>query len=72
MDIPIVGIGGIRSAQDVAEFLMAGASAVMVGTATFADPGTMERIIDDLPECLERVGVKTPAELIGQALPGRW
>ncbi len=71
VDIPIVGIGGIRTAEDVAEFLMAGASAVMVGTATFADPTTMERIIDDLPECLERLGVTTPIELIGQALPGR-
>ena len=70
VSIPIVGMGGIRSAQDVAEFLMAGASAVMVGTATFAEPGVMERIIEELPLCLNRLDVSSPVELIGAALPG--
>ncbi len=69
--IPVIGIGGIRTAEDVAEFMMAGASAVMVGTATFSDPSTMERIIEDLPGCLQRLGAKSPSDLIGAALPGR-
>lgn len=69
--IPIIGMGGIRSADDVAEFLMAGASAVMVGTATFAEPGIMETIIDALPTCLSRLDATSPAELVGAALPGR-
>jgi len=71
VSIPIVGMGGIRSVEDVVEFLMAGASAVMVGTATFAEPGTMEAIIEELPEYLARLEVSSVHELIGAALPGR-
>lgn len=69
--IPIVGMGGIATADDVAEFLMAGASAVMVGTATFTEPSTMEQIIEALPACLARFGARSPSDLIGAALPGR-
>jgi dihydroorotate dehydrogenase (NAD+) catalytic subunit len=69
VSIPIVAMGGIQTAEDVAEFLMAGATAVMVGTATFAEPRAMERIIDDLPTCLAHLGVVSPRELIGVALP---
>ncbi|MCL4521621.1 MAG: dihydroorotate dehydrogenase [Firmicutes bacterium] len=71
VSIPIVGMGGIRSVEDVVEFLMAGASAVMVGTATFAEPGTMEAIIEELPGYLARLEVSSVHELIGAALPGR-
>ncbi len=46
-DLPIVGVGGVRSGWDVAEFLLAGASAVQVGTATFADPAAPRRVLDE-------------------------
>lgn len=70
VSIPVIGMGGIQTARDVIEFLMAGATAVMVGTATFARPETMEEIIQDLPAELARVGVECPADLVGAALPG--
>lgn len=47
-DVPIIGVGGVASAWDAVEFLLAGASAVQVGTASFADPRAAERILDDL------------------------
>jgi dihydroorotate dehydrogenase (NAD+) catalytic subunit len=70
--IPVIGMGGIRTAEDVVEFLMAGARAVMVGTATFGHPGTMLDIIATLPAVLERLGFGSPAEVVGAAHPGRW
>ena len=54
VDIPVIGVGGVSSAEDVLEFLVAGASAVQVGTANFVDPGCMVRIVDDLKRLLER------------------
>ena len=51
-DLPIIGIGGIRTADDAMEFLVAGASAVQVGTATFFDPSAADRLVDDLPRLL--------------------
>lgn len=65
VDLPVVGCGGISSAEDVVEYLLAGASAVQVGTATFADPRTMERILDTLPGLLDELGVGEIAELVG-------
>ena len=53
-DLPIIGIGGIRSADDALEFLVAGASAVQVGTATFADPSLADRLVDELPAAARR------------------
>lgn len=53
VDIPVIGVGGIRTAEDVLEFLVAGACAVQVGTANFVDPGCMVRIVDELTSCLE-------------------
>ncbi len=63
--LPIIGVGGICSVDDAMEFLVAGASAVQVGTATFADPGVSGRIVEDLPGCLARIGVKSIAEVVG-------
>lgn len=71
VSIPVIGMGGIQSARDVIEFLMAGATAVMVGTATFARPETMEEIIRDLPDELAKVGAQSPVDIVGAALPGR-
>jgi dihydroorotate dehydrogenase (NAD+) catalytic subunit len=48
LDIPVIGMGGIASAQDALEFLIAGAAAVEVGAASFARPGTMIEIIEGL------------------------
>jgi dihydroorotate dehydrogenase (NAD+) catalytic subunit len=69
--IPVVGMGGIEQADDVIEYLMAGASAVMVGTATFARPDAMERIIRDLPDRLRALGFDSVEETVGSAHIGR-
>ncbi|MFH0944056.1 MAG: dihydroorotate dehydrogenase [Planctomycetota bacterium] len=65
VSVPVIGIGGIQSAEDVLEFLVAGASAVQVGTASFQDPTCMIRIIEELPILLEQEGVTSVRELIG-------
>jgi dihydroorotate dehydrogenase (NAD+) catalytic subunit len=69
--IPIVGVGGVLTVEDAVEFLMAGASAVQVGTASFADPVAAERLVDGLAAWLSAQGVTGLGELIGAALPGR-
>jgi dihydroorotate dehydrogenase (NAD+) catalytic subunit len=69
--LPVVGMGGIQSARDVVEFLMAGASAVMVGTANFARPTVTAEILDELPGLLDALGFATVAEVVGAAQPGR-
>lgn len=72
VDIPVVGMGGISSAADVVEFLMAGACAVMVGTATFARPEAMETILEALPQVLASLGLSSVQEAVGAAKPSRW
>jgi dihydroorotate dehydrogenase (NAD+) catalytic subunit len=67
VDIPIIGMGGIMSAEDVIEFFMAGASAVAVGTANFIDPYACPNIIDELESWLDRLGVEHITDLIGVA-----
>ncbi len=64
-DLPIIGVGGIASADDALEFLVAGATAVQVGTATFADPGASGRLVDDLARHLEGQGIARVADLVG-------
>ena len=66
-DLPIVGVGGTSSGADVVEFLLAGASAVEVGTATFADPRAPRRILAEFEQWCDRQGVRTVSELIGGA-----
>jgi len=63
--IPIVGMGGIASASDVLEFIIAGASAVQVGTANFADPLIWSKLLDGLHQYGERHAVARLAELTG-------
>jgi len=63
--IPIVGLGGIMNATDAIEFLLAGATAIQVGTANFIDPQVTIKIIDGIEEYCERHGVKDVKELIG-------
>ena len=55
--IPVIGMGGIASAEDALEFLLAGASAVAVGTANFNDPLTMEKVISGIEKYMERHGM---------------
>jgi dihydroorotate dehydrogenase (NAD+) catalytic subunit len=65
--LPIVGVGGACSGTDVVEFLLAGACAVEVGTATFADPRAPRRILSEFHQWCDRHGVTEVAELIGAA-----
>jgi dihydroorotate dehydrogenase (NAD+) catalytic subunit len=63
--IPIVGLGGISSATDAVEFLLAGASAVQVGTMNFIEPGIIETIADGLVAYCERHKVARISDLTG-------
>ncbi|HCB34059.1 MAG TPA: dihydroorotate dehydrogenase [Acidimicrobiaceae bacterium] len=65
--VPIVGVGGIASAEHAVEFLSAGAVAVQVGTAGFADPRAAQRIAAGLVRWCERRGVGAVSELVGRA-----
>ena len=64
-DIPIIGVGGVASGVDAIELLMAGASAVQVGTATFADPRAVARVGDEIERWCRTHGVAAVRELIG-------
>lgn len=68
VSIPIIGMGGITSAEDVLEFLLAGASAVAVGTANFQNPLVCSEIIDELPHVLEKYGFRSVEETIGKGV----
>ena len=65
VNVPIIGIGGIMTATDALEFLLAGATAVQVGTASFLDPGAAGRIVREMEEYLVREGISDVRELIG-------
>jgi len=69
--IPIVGIGGVGSLDDVLDFMAAGAVAVQVGTAVFADPTLPVRLIDELAAHCRAEGLQTHRQLVGCALPAR-
>ena len=64
--VPIIGMGGIYSAEDAVEFFLAGASAVAIGTANFAEPSITMKIADDLQKYLDTRGLKNICELIGK------
>lgn len=66
--VPVVGIGGIATWEDAVEFIMAGATAVQVGTNTFANPNTMVEIVDGLKSFMARKGFKTIEDFRGCAL----
>ena len=69
VSIPVIGAGGVTSAQDALEFLMAGASSVQVGTATFADPLAPLRVIEGLAAYVREHALGSIREVIGTALP---
>ena len=65
-NLPIIGMGGIASAEDVIEFMLAGANAVAVGSAHFKDPLACPHIVHDLPQVLNNLGVNDIKDLVGQ------
>ncbi|MBR0134722.1 MAG: dihydroorotate dehydrogenase [Clostridia bacterium] len=65
--IPVVGMGGVSSAEDVIEMMMAGASAVEVGAANLVDPFASKKIVESLPAAMEKYGINDLAGIIGRA-----
>lgn len=65
--IPIIGVGGISSTDDVLEFLYAGASAVQVGAYNFVDPYICEKLVDKLPETFKKYGISSVKEAVGKS-----
>ena len=65
MKIPVIGLGGIASGEDAAEFLIAGAQAVEVGTATFWDPAAPLKIAEELGRFLQQCEVEDVREIVG-------
>ena len=65
IDVPVIGVGGITTADDALQFIMAGATAVQIGTANFVNPRTAIDIIDGLSSFLESEGIASIGELIG-------
>ena len=65
--VPVIGMGGIVSASDALEFIMAGASAVQMGTATLANPGAPLQVLEGIERFMEREGVRKLGELVGAA-----
>ncbi len=65
VDTPVVGIGGIATIDDVMEFLVAGASAIQVGTANYYDPTVTMKLLDALPTALAEAGVSSASEIVG-------
>lgn len=63
--IPVIGMGGIQSAEDAIEFILAGASAVSVGTANFHNPAVTMEVIDGIEKYMERYGFATVEEMVG-------
>ena len=62
-NIPIIGVGGIETPEDVLEFMMAGANAVEVGAASFHDPLACPKIIDQLPTVMDYYGIEKLTDL---------
>ena len=65
--IPIIGMGGLSTAEDVLEMMLAGATAVEIGAANLIDPMASKNIIDDLPRVMEKYGIKNLTDIIGGA-----
>ena len=68
--IPVVGMGGVSTAEDVIEMMLAGAAAVQVGAANLVDPCACRNIIESLPEALDKYGIKDIKDIIGGAQNG--
>ncbi len=70
VSIPVVGMGGVESAEDVIELMLAGATAVEVGAANLVDPFVCKKIVEDLPSVMERYGITSLKKIIGGAKNG--
>ena len=70
VSIPVVGMGGVSSAEDVIEMMLAGAAAVEVGAANLVDPYACQKIVRDLPRAMEQYGINDLKEIIGGAHHG--
>ncbi|WP_017590405.1 dihydroorotate dehydrogenase [Nocardiopsis ganjiahuensis] len=66
-EVPIIGVGGVRTGTDVLEFMAAGASAVGVGTVNFSDPSACTRVLREFNEALDARGVSRASEVVGAA-----
>ncbi|HTK77523.1 MAG TPA: dihydroorotate dehydrogenase [Gemmataceae bacterium] len=66
--VPVIGVGGIATLDDVMEFLVAGATAVQLGTVNFYDPTAAQRIVDGLPAALKQLGAKSIREVVDGGL----
>ena len=67
VNIPIIGMGGVSSAEDVLEFMLAGATAVEVGAANLIDPFACKKIVENLPLVMEKYGINKLSDIIGGA-----
>ena len=67
VSIPVVGMGGVSSAEDVIELMLAGATAVEVGAANLVNPFASRDIVNDLPRVMEKYGIQSLTDIIGQA-----
>lgn len=67
VNIPVIGIGGVSTAEDVIEMMYAGATAVQVGAANLKNPYACKEIIEDLPRVMEKYGIKDLNDIIGKA-----
>ena len=67
VNIPIIGMGGLSTAEDVIEMMLAGATAVEIGAANLIDPCASKNIIDDLPRVMEKYGITNLQDIIGGA-----
>ena len=67
MKIPVVGMGGVSSAEDVIEMMMAGATAVEVGAANLVNPYICKQIIEDLPAVMKKYRIENLTDIIGGA-----
>lgn len=65
VEIPVIGMGGVSSAEDVIEMMMAGATAVEVGAANLVEPNACQKIINDLPEVMAKYGISSIRDIIG-------
>ena len=67
VDIPIIGMGGVQTAEDVIEMMLAGATAVQVGAANLVEPLACKHIIEALPEVMQKLGIDSLSKIIGDA-----
>ena len=68
--IPIIGIGGVSSAEGAVEMMLAGATAVGVGAANLTDPFASRKIVEDLPRVMQKYGIENLKDIIGVAHNG--